>query len=89
MSLLRQVEGERDRAERLVVALERQLAEYQRSEASMGDAYATCVTERDRTQGKLDAIQRAVDAASDSGQYSLALVEIAGVLDLERILEGE
>lgn len=42
-------------------------------------------------QGKLDAVQRAVDAASDTGQYSLALVEIAAVLNLDRILpkEGE
>ncbi|KKM82302.1 hypothetical protein LCGC14_1321080 [marine sediment metagenome] len=40
-------------------------------------------------QGKLDAVQRAVDAASDSGQYSLALVEIGALLDLERILSKE
>ncbi len=41
--------------------------------------------------GKLDAVQRAVDSASDSGQYSLALVEIAAVLALDHILpkEGE
>ena len=40
-------------------------------------------------RGKLVAVQRAVDAASDSGQYSLALVEIGAILDLEAILSLE
>lgn len=36
--------------------LERQLAEYQQSEASLGDAYSTCIAERDEAQGKLEAV---------------------------------
>ncbi len=40
-------------------------------------------------QLKLKAVQRAVDAASDSGQYSLALVEIAALLDLACILKEQ
>ncbi len=43
----------------------------------------------EEAQKKLDAIRRAIDAASDSGQYSLALVEIGALLDLDRILKGE
>ncbi|KKM02993.1 hypothetical protein LCGC14_1778860 [marine sediment metagenome] len=42
----------------------------------------------EEAQGKLEAVRRAIDAASDSGQYSLALVEIGSLLDLDRILKG-
>ncbi len=41
----------------------------------------------EEAQARLEAVRRAIDAASDSGQYSLALVEIGALLDLDRILK--
>ena len=43
----------------------------------------------EEARGKLDAVQVEVDVATESGRYSVALVAIHGILNLDRILKGE